>query len=296
MLPELVADTHCQIAEGPLWHPDEQCLYWTDIPAGQMYRFDPASGGCEQVWQGELVGGIAVRVDGSLLLLGMHGSVQVWRYGAISDTIHPEIPAERGSRFNDLVVDPEGRVISGTMAIRDDRDRVVRQGNLYCLERGQPPRVLLEGMGSPNGMGFTPDLRRLYLTDSLIGTQAIFRLGYERDTGTLGNRHLFHQAPLDGSDGRPDGMAMDVEGCIWSARWDGGAVVRLRPDGTEATRYRIPVERVSSVAFGGPDLTDLYVTTARDDHDSTSPPGAGGIFRLRDVGKGQPAFRARVGH
>lgn len=295
MVPELVADTRCQIAEGPLWHPDERCLYWTDIPAGRMYRFDPASGICEQVYQGEPVGGIAVRVDGSLLLLGMHGSVRVWRDGAITETIHREIPEERGSRFNDLIVDPEGRVISGTMAIRDEDGRVVRPGNLYVLESGLQPRLLMKGMGSPNGMGFTPDLRNLYLTDSLIGTQAIIRLDYDRDTGALHNRQLFHQTPLDGSDGRPDGMAMDIEGCIWSARWDGGAVVRLRPDGTEAARYRVPVARVSSVAFGGPDFTDLYITTARSDRDAKAEHVAGGVFRLKDAGRGKPLFRASVG-
>jgi D-xylonolactonase len=295
MVPELVADTRCQIAEGPLWHPDEQCLYWTDIPAGRMYRLDPTSGISEQVYQGEPVGGIAVRVDGSLLLLGMHGSVRGWRDGAITETIHAEIPEERGGRFNDLIVDPEGRVISGTMAMRDEDGRIVRPGNLYVLESGHQPRRLMNGMGSPNGMGFTPDLRHLYLTDSLIGTQAIFLLDYDRHTGTLRNRRIFHRTPLDGSDGRPDGMIVDSEGCVWSARWDGGAVVRLRPDGTEAARFIIPVGRVSSVTFGGANLTDLYVTTASDGRNPASRLGAGGVFRLRGAGKGRPVFRSRVG-
>lgn len=294
MAAELVADAQCQIAEGPVWHPDEECLYWTDIPAGRIYRFDPATGRHEPVYVGESVGGIAVQADGTLLLLGARGSVRVWRDGAVSDVVLEEIPGERDTRFNDLIVDPVGRVISGTMATRDQLGHVDRHGKLYCLEANRPPRVLLEGMGSPNGMGFTPDLRHLYLTDSIVGVQAIFRLDYDRATGALSNKQLFHRTPLDNSDGRPDGMIVDAEGCIWSARWDGGAVVRLWPDGTERERFPIPVAKVTSVAFGGSGYSDLYITTARGPDDAQGEAGAGGLFRLRAEGQGRPEFRSRI--
>lgn len=294
-VPELVVDSRCEIAEGPVWHPDEQCLYWTDIPAGKMYRYDPANGAYEMVYEGEQVGGMTIQSDGSLLLLGARGSARLWRDGRITDTILPEIPGERDSRFNDVIADPEGRVISGTMAVRAVDGQVIRFGRLYRLDTNRDYRVLLEGMGSPNGMGFSRDLRQLYVTDSTIGVQAIFQFDYDRDLGTVSNRHVFHQTPLDGSAGRPDGMAVDIDGGIWSARWDGAAVVRYGPDGRERERYSLPVRKVSSLAFGGPDYADLYITTARGDDPQPEDPVAGGIFRLRTGTRGRPEFRSRIG-
>ena len=291
--PELLADAQCQIAEGPVWHPDEQCLYWTDIPAGKIYRFDPGSGHFELVYWGESVGGMTVQEDGSLLLLGARGRVQTWRDGRVTEII-PAIPAEANTRFNDVVADPRGRVIGGTMAERNAQGEVVRHGRLYALEPSGEIRALLDGMGSPNGMGFSENQRRLYLTDSVVGVQTIFWFDYDVATGTLGNRRVFHQTPLDGSGGRPDGLTVDVVGWIWSARWDGAAVVRLDPGGVERERYALPVARVTSLTFGGPDYADLYITTARADDSQAEPPGAGGLFRLQTGTRGRPEFRSRI--
>lgn len=294
-VPELVANAGCQIAEGPVWHPDEQCLYWTDIPAGQIYRFDPRNGNYQMVYRGEAVGGLTVQDDGALLLLGARGSVKVWRDGHVTDIILAEIPEERRTRFNDVIADPEGRIISGTMAERDANGEVVRHGHLYRLETSGEARSLFGNMGSPNGMGFTQDLLQMYMTDSTVGVQAIFRLDYDVGTGALSNRKMFHQAPLNGSQGRPDGMTVDVEGCIWSARWDGAAVVRIGSDGVERERYALPVSKVTSVTFGGPDYTDLYITTATSGDPQEDRVGAGGLFRLRTETAGRPEFRSRIG-
>lgn len=293
-VPELVADSRCQIAEGPLWHPDEQCLYWTDIPAGKIYRFDTEDDRYELVFQGDPVGGMTVQDDGCLLLLGAHGSVKVWRDGHVTDIILPEIQEERGTRFNDVIADPAGRVISGTMAERDANGEIVRQGHLYQLETSGDARLLLGGMGSPNGMGFTNNLRQIYMTDSMVGVQAIFRLDYDVTTGAMSNRKLFHQTPLDGSQGRPDGMTVDIDDCIWSARWDGAAVVRIGPDGVERDRFELPVSKVTSVTFGGPDYTDLYITTASSDDCPEEQSGAGGLFRVRTAAPGKAEFRSSI--
>lgn len=294
-MPELVADAQCLIAEGPVWHPDEGCLYWTDIPAGRIYRFDPASETHACVYEGEPVGGITVQDDGSLLLLGARGSVKIWRDGQVTNTILEEIGDERHTRFNDVIAGPDGEVISGTMATRDADGRITRYGRLYRVDPNGQHTVLLDGMGSPNGMGFTPDLRQIYVTDSFPGVQAIVRFDYDRATGTISNGQVFHRAPLDGSMSRPDGMTVASDGCIWSAHWDGAAVVRLGPNGEERARFPVPVARVSSVAFGGPDLTDLYITTACGPAGEAREPGSGGIYRLRSVGKGRPEFRSRIG-
>lgn len=260
--PELVADAGCQIAEGPVWHAEEACLYWTDISAGRLYRFGPATGAYETVYQGEPVGGITVQSDGSLLLVGARGRVQVWRDGDVTDVILADIANERDTRFNDVIADARGRVISGTMAVRDETGQITRYGRLYRVDTDGRAVVLMEGVGSPNGMGFSRDSSHLYFTDSLIGAQTIFLFDYDLDTGTVSNRRTFYQAAVDGSDGRPDGMTVDDEGSVWSAQWDGGAVLRFGVDGHVRDRFAIPPCRVSSVTFGGRDYTDLYVTTA----------------------------------
>ena len=294
-VPELVADAHCQIAEGPVWHPDEQCLYWTDIPAGKVYRFDPAIEKHELVYQGESVGGMTIQSDGSLLLLGAHGSVRSWRDGQVTDDVLLQVPEERNTRFNDVLADSSGRVISGTMAERDARGAIVRYGQLYRLEASGQFHALFGGMGSPNGMGFSGDQRHMYLTESIVGTQAIFRFEYDADSGTLDNRTMFHQSASDGRAGRPDGLTVDVDDCIWSARWDGAAVVRFDPEGRECERYTLPVAKVTSLTFGGPDYTDLYITTATSHHPDEDGRGAGGLFRLQTGARGRAEFRSRVG-
>lgn len=295
LVPELVADAHCQIAEGPVWHPDEQCLYWTDTPAGRVYRFNPEDAKFELVYQGESVGGMTVQSDGSMLLLGARGTVRSWRDGQVTDDVLLQIPEERNTRFNDVIADPSGRVIGGTMAERDASGVIVRYGQLYRLESGGEVHTLFGGLGSPNGMGFTEDQRHMYLTESAVGIQTIFRFEYDGASGTLSNRTMFHQTALDGRAGRPDGLTVDVDDCIWSARWDGAAVVRLDPEGNECERYTLPVAKVTSLTFGGPDYTDLYITTATAQHPDEVGLGAGGLFRLQTGARGRAEFRSRVG-
>lgn len=291
---ELVADARCEIAEGPLWHPDERCLYWTDVPAGKVHRFDPRDRSHHVVYVGAPVGGMTIQADGSLLFLGEAGKVCVWRDGAVPRTILAGIPAEAHTRFNDVIADPLGRVFGGTMAQRNMAGEIVRYGRLLRLDRDGTVQPVLDGVGSPNGMGFTADHRRLFFTDSIVGTQAIFSFDYDMESGALRNPTVVHQTPLDGCDGRPDGMTIDIEDCIWSARWDAGVVVRIDLDGTELERYQIPVSRVTSLAFGGPDYTDLYVTTARTAGREDQEPSAGGIFRLRTGTAGRPEHRSRI--
>ena len=292
--PELVADTRCETGEGPVWHPDEQRLYWTDVPAGRVHRFDPRTGGHATVYEGEPVGGITIQADGALLLFGARGFVAVWRDGGVERLIVEEIADERDSRFNDVIADPEGRVFAGTMPVRDGQGHAVRDGRLYRLDPDCHLTVLVDGLGVPNGMGFAPDLRHLYVTDTLPGIQTIFRFSYDRAMGALANRQRFLQTPLDNSEGRPDGMTVDADGNVWSARWDGGQVVCHGPDGSVVRRIGVPARKVSSVTFGGPDSTDLYVTTAGGQDRASEGAGAGALFRLRRCGRGVREFRSRI--
>lgn len=281
--PELVADYACVTGEGPLWHPLERLVYWTDIPAGRMFRYNPATGWHEQFYEGEVVGGFTIQADGALLLFGARGSVRVWRDGQLT-TLLDEIPAERDSRFNDVIADPVGRVFCGTMPTRD------RLGRLYRLDLDGSVTSVLEGVDISNGLGFTPDRRGLYHTDSNARTITLF--DYDQESGAIGNPRVF--ARHAGSAWVPDGMTVDADGNVWSARWDGGCLVRYAPDGTEDLRIDFPARKVSSAVFGGDDYRDLYVTTAGGDRKAEEGPGAGALFRLRLGVQGVPEFPSRI--
>lgn len=293
MEPELIADYQCVVGEGPLWHEDEQRLYWTDIVTGRLFRYDPASGHHEQIYSGEQVGGFTLQSDGSLLLFMDRGKIAVWRDGTLT-TLIEDIPAERPTRFNDVRADPRGRVYCGTISPRfDEGEQDNPRGRLYRLDTDLTLTVLLEGVGVSNGIGFTPDLKRLYYTDT--PTRQITLFDYDAETGALSNRQPFITVPDEPSEGMPDGMTMDAEGCVWSARWGGGCLVRYAPDGTELQRIAFPARKVSSAIFGGPDLTDLYVTTAGGHQKDVDGAGAGALFRVRPGVKGPREFRSRIG-
>ena len=284
MKPELIADYQCVTGEGPLWHVGEQRLYWTDIPTGRIFRYHPATGTHEQCHEGEVVGGFTIQADGSLLLFMARGAVKTWREGRLT-TVIGEIPDERESRFNDVIADPAGRVFCGTMPTGD------RPGRLYRLDTDGTLTKLLDGIGVSNGMGWTPDRQQMYYTDS--ARREIYLFDYDQGTGAITNRRVFVQTPA--GEGVPDGMTVDAEGYVWSARWDGGCLVRYAPSGTEDLRIRFPARKVSSVTFGGVDYTDIYVTTAGGNNRAEEGPGAGALFRLQLGIRGVPEFPSRVG-
>ncbi len=286
MQPELIADYRCQVGEGPLWHPDERRVYWVDIPRGRIFRYDPAKGTHEICYEGAVVGGLTVQADGALLLFMARGAVSVWREGRLT-TVVEEIPAERESRFNDVIADPAGRVFCGTMPTQ------ASPGRLYRLDTDGALTPVLEDVLCSNGMGFTPDRRGMYYTDT--GKREIYLFDYDQATGEIGNRRLFARVPEGKDEGGPDGMTVDAEGFVWSARWGGSCLVRYRPDGSEERRVAFPAKKVSSVTFGGGDHTDMYVTTAGGDNKAEEGKGAGALFRLNLGIRGVPEFRSRIG-
>lgn len=285
MEPELIADYACETGEGPLWHPDEGRLYWVDLRRGHLYCYDPAIGAHEQVYDNpdEVIGGFTIQADGSLLFFMSRGAIKVWREGELV-TIVDEIPIERESRFNDVIADPEGRVFCGTMPTQN------QLGRLYRLDTDGTLTQLLDGIGVSNGLGFTLDRKRMYYTDS--PKHEIYLFDYDQDTGGISNRRVFVHTQGEGA---PDGLTVDAEEYVWSARWNGSCLVRYAPDGSEERRIAFPAKKVSSVTFGGPDYTDMYVTTAGGDNKAEEGPGAGALFRLRLGIRGVPEFRSRVG-
>jgi D-xylonolactonase len=281
----MVADTLLVVGEGTLWHEGEQKLYWLDIPNGSIYRYDPRAGRHERVYAGEVIGGFTIQADGSLLLFMARGAVRSWKRGELS-TVIEEIPEEREARFNDAIADPEGRVFCGTLSTSTPR----RPRCLYRLERDGTIRRLLEGIGISNGMGFSPDLKRMYHTDSSKGEIYVF--DYDRGSGAIGNQRVLIRVPA--SEGEPDGLTVDAEGFLWSARWNGGCIVRFSPEGREVLRVRVPARKVSCLAFGGRDYKDIYISTAGGENREAEGPGAGALFRVNLGIAGRAEFASRV--
>lgn len=286
MQPELIADYQCQIGENPLWHPMEKRLYWTDVPRGRLFRFTPATGEHEPCYQGLPVGGFTIQADGALLLFMERGAIAIWRGGTL-DYLVDEIPAEREFQFNDVIADPMGRVFCGTISPPGQDHKT---GRLYRLNTDGTLSRLLDGIEVSNGLAFSPDHKRLYYTDS--DARKIYQFDYDQDSGDISHQQVLVETT---GDGFPDGMTVDAEGYIWSARWDGAALVRYSPDGREERHIPFPAKKVSSVTFGGDDFTDIYVTTAlwvntRADEGA----GAGALFRLNLGIRGVAEFFSRI--
>ena len=284
MVPELMADYRCETGEGPLWHPMERQVYWSDIPRGRIFRLNPFSRRHEQIYEGRIVGGYTIQSDGSLLLFMDRGSVAVWRDGKLKYLVN-EMEGETDNRFNDVAADPAGRVFCGTMPTD------TRSATLYRMDTDGSVTTVLEGVGLSNGIGFSPDQKQMYYTDSLA--RKIYIFDYDIDSGDITNQRVFVETPDDGS--IPDGMTVDAEGYVWGARWDGSSLYRYNPDGEQVVQIQFPAKKVSSVIFGGVDLTDMYVTTAGGGNKAEEGPGAGGLFRLNMGIQGKPEFLSRVG-
>jgi sugar lactone lactonase YvrE len=283
---ELIADYPCHVGEAPLWHPDEQCVYWSDIPAGKLYRYTPATGTGEVCYEGRPVGGLVLQKDGSLLLFRDGGNIVVWRQGRKERTIVDAVADLRNTRFNDVCVDPEGRIFCGTMA------DLHHFGRLYRLELDGTLTRIFDGLGTPNGMGFSPDQKTLYFNDSYATFRTTWAFDYDRSCGELCNRRALRDAKHANDPGNPDGLAVDSEGFVWTARWDGNCLLRHSPeDGEVVENIAFPVRKVSSLCFGGPDLADIYATTAGGHLRPTDGVAAGSLFRIRNApAPGLPRF------
>jgi D-xylonolactonase len=284
---EPLVNEHCLIGENPLWHTDERRIYWEDILNGWIFRFDPVSGRHEKVYDGAVVGGFTFQEDGKLLLFREH-DIALLNADGTTQVLASDVAPTSG-RFNDVMADPEGRVFAGTGA-----GEVKLSDGLYCVEKNGGTTQLWKGTGCSNGMGFTPDLKQMYWTDSTA--RKIFIFDYDRATGSLENRREFYSAP--GNVEIPDGMAVDAEGCVWSAQWDGYVIHRLDPAGQLMESVRFPVAQVSSATFGGEHCDELFVTTAGGSARKGEPAGEdtadGTLYRVHVGIKGKSEFRSRI--
>jgi len=267
---ERIAGVHCATGESPLWHAGQAAWYWVDIPARRIWRRDHASGALLHWTAPEMVACIAASSDGSLiagmetgvfrLALGADGALDASRLAAPAAAELGE-----GMRFNDGRCDRQGRFWSGTMFMDMGAARAV--GGLYRYSSGEGLHgPVVRDLLTQNGLAFSPDGRTMYLSDSHPKRRLVWAYEYDLDAGLPHNERVF--LDLSGQQGRPDGAAVDADGCYWSCANDGGVVQRFTPQGKLDREIALPMAKPSMCAFGGPALDLLLVT-------SIDPAGAG---------------------
>jgi len=284
-----VLDIRALLGECPIWCAEEQRLYWADLDGRTINRFNPETGGNE-VWSlPAQVGSFALR-EGGGMLVALRSGLHTGRFGEpdLKPVAHPEAHLPL-NRYNDGRTDPAGRFWVGSM--RDPQDHDQRTGSLYRLGTDGAMTRMVEGIGTSNGLAFSPDGRTMYFADSTPQVQTIWAFDYDAETGTPSNRRVF--ATTDGLPGRPDGACVDEEGCYWSANVYGWQVVRYAPDGQVVRTIPVPVEKPSMVCFGGPKLDVLYITSIRVPPIKPGQDRAGSLFACEPGVRGIPEPRYR---
>jgi sugar lactone lactonase YvrE len=280
----LAVDARNLLGEGPSWDPATRTLLWVDIVGCAFQRLDPATGRVARRGLDAKVSAVVPRAGGGLAFALPDG---IWVAenddGPLAHVaaIEADDPA---TRLNDAKCDPRGRLWVGSMA-DDERPGA---GSLYRVEPGGRPDPVLTGLTISNGIAWSPDERRMYFIDS--ATSRVDVLDYDPATGAATGRRPLLEIPEDA--GVPDGMTVDAEGCLWVATWDGWSVRRYTPNGRLDRVIRLPTARVTSCAFGGEGLSDLYVSTARHGLSGAqlaAQPLAGGLFAVRPGVGGLPA-------
>ena len=271
---ELVLDAHATLGEGPVWDADAGVLWWVDIEGSQIHRFDPATRADTTIPTPSHVGALALRARGGLVAALVDGV-----YAVDPETGSFERLGELGEpphvRSNESKCDPSGRLLVGTMAY--DYSAL---GSLYSIEPDGSVRRLLGELEIANGMAWSADGSTFYYIDS--PKRRVDAFDYDLATGSIERPRPWLE--LDDPIAKPDGMAIDSEGGLWIAFWDAAEIRRYGPDRSLDVVVRVPAKQVTSAIFGGPDLRDLYITSATtglSDAALAEQPLAGGLFHAR---------------
>ena len=264
-----VADVKAILGEGPVWVARDDALYWVDINGMKVFRLRD---GDTVSWDTPMkVGSIWPREQGGFIAGTEHGLAFTHDFNRFDFFANPE-KALPGNRFNDGKADREGRFWAGTM---DDSERRPT-GSLYRVDLDRSVACIDNGYRVTNGPAFSPDGRIMYESDSSL--QLTYAFDLDEADNAPGRRHFIQ---FGKGDGFPDGMTVDAEGCLWIAFWDGWCVRRFSPSGDLLLKLDTPVQRPTSVAFGGEGLQTLFITSASRDLQGTDldrQPLAGGLF------------------
>jgi sugar lactone lactonase YvrE len=277
------------IGEGPVWHSQEESLYWVNfIEQFQILRFAPQTGRQDVYETGMPVMALGLCQKGGMVAATARGIARWSVERKTFEQICDPLSNRPGIRFNDAAVDGRGRFWVGTL---NEANPKGPDGQLFCLWGDGSFRLMDSGITVANGIGWSPDHKIMYFTDSF--RYCIYAYDYDAETGSIQNREIFVQNSSD--IGIPDGLTVDSEGFVWSALCGGWRVVRYNPDGAIDREYRLPVPNPTSCAFGGRQLDELYITSASlglTAKQKELSPQSGDLFRVRAGIKGidEPRF------
>ncbi len=276
-----------QLGEGPVWSVRDQTLYWVDIVGRRAHSYSPSTGRRNGWSLPSEIGALALRNSGGVLVALRSGFTLLDLDTGNLTPVHDPEPDLPENLFNDGAVDRAGRFWAGTL----HQDEVEPLGSLYRLDADGTCARMLTDLIISNGIGWSPDDATMYLSDS--GQHRIFAFDFDLGRGEISRQRTF--AEIDERDGVPDGLTVDSEGHVWAAIWDGGALRRYAPDGALVEVIELPVPRPTSCAFGGPRLTTLFITSARDgltDSQLEAAPLSGSLLALETAVRGiaEPTF------
>lgn len=275
------------LGEGPVWSGEEQALYWVDIQRPCLQRWHPESGAYMAWTMPSQIGSFALREQGEAgAVVALRDGLYQFDFETGELTNLHWLETDLHTRFNDGKCDRHGRFWVGTM----EMNTAHAIGALYRLGGDGRVQKMREKVFCSNGLGWSPDNRTMYYTDS--PTHTIFAYDFDEKSGDISNERVFVRY----EDGFPDGLTVDADGFVWSAKWDGWQVVRYTPSGAVDQVVNLPVQRPTSCMFGGPHLDKLYVTSASvglTAEEKAEQPLAGSVFVLETAVKGLPEPRFR---
>jgi len=284
---ELVLDARAQIAEGPFWDQKKELLYWVDILEKKINIYNPAAEKNETIQLKKMIGA-AIPTKNGKLLAALEDGLYIIDEGTSEQKflVNPESNTAQ-TRFNDGKCDRKGRFWVGTMDLKEDRPI----GSLYCLDQDLKLKEKLNEVKISNGLAWSLDNKTMYYIDS--PTKKVFAFDYDLEAGEISNRRVIIEIPE--GEGVPDGMTIDAQGKLWIAHFGGGQVSRWDPEtGKKIDKVELPVSNVTSCAFGGRNLDELYITTASvglSEEEKKAQPHAGGIFKYQAGVKGLAAHK-----
>lgn len=280
MLPELFINAKATLGEGPAWDAKTQTLYWVDVLEKRIY-----AGSKLFLQLDDYVGCLAPRKDGGLIIAQRFG---FWTFEPDTNKL-TTLASPKGepsnNRFNDGKCDPAGRFVAGTM----DHNEQEASGALYSLSTEGRVKKLLKEVRISNGIAWSPDHKTMYFIDT--PTREVKAFDYDIETGQIANPRVLIR--LANTFGWPDGMTTDMKGNLWIALWGGARVSQWNAKGVLLEQFGVPALNVTSCVFGGPDMNELFITTARVGMDAAALkkyPQAGGVFRMQTGVTGMPTF------
>ncbi|NMM03899.1 SMP-30/gluconolactonase/LRE family protein [Paraburkholderia sp. RP-4-7] len=281
---EMVFPTRMDLGEGPLWDPAGQSLYWTDLINQKLFKGNPSTGRYVERNLPYKASRVTHCSDGRLLVSFTRGLASGTFDGQAFAPLTPGFSLPKEVRINDGACDAQGRFWTGTY------DPTLRSaiGCLYCVEHGRVS-TKTEGVMLSNGIRFSPDNRTMYFVET--SPARLWAYEYELSNATLGKRRLV--VDYSGIGARPDGCAIDTDGCLWVAEVDRGRIARYAPDGKLDQVVRVPVLKPTSVCFGGRENNVLFITSryAGVESGEQSNPLAGAVFAAQVNATGLPEHR-----